>query len=105
MAGIFERVKQTATDRVPSHLLEAAFLFKDKAIFTNQQIVDALNAKVQTPLAGAELTDLANIATALAGAGSLTNRMDYLNKVRAAFIGAESGSITEAQFRSILGIA
>jgi hypothetical protein len=105
MAGIFERVKQTATDRVPSHLLEAAFVFKDLGTFTNQQIIDALNAKVTTPLAGAELTDLTNIATALAGAGSATNKLTYKEKIRAAFIGAESGSITEAQFRSILGIA
>jgi hypothetical protein len=105
MAGIWERIKPTTTDRVPSHLLEAAFVFKDTGTFTNQQIIDALNANISAPLAGAELTDLTNIATALASAGSVTNHLVYMGKVRAAFIGAESGSINEAQFRSILGIA
>ena len=104
MAGIWERVNSTAEDRVAAHLLEAAFVFKDLGIFTNQQILDALNSKITTPLTGAEQTDLLNIATALAGAGSATNRLVYKEKIRATFIGAEAGAISEAQFRNILGI-
>jgi hypothetical protein len=111
MAGIFERVKQTATDRVPSHQLDAAFVFKELAIFTNQQLIDDINRVAtannhpERALTAAETTDLQNIATALAGAGSATNRLIYLQRLRATFYAAESGSITEAQFRSILGIA
>jgi hypothetical protein len=105
MAGIFERVKQTATDRVPSHFLWAAFVFKNKGTYTSQQLLDSLNIGLQTPLAGAELTDLTNIVNAMAAAGSLTNRMDYINTLGAAAIAVEAGRMAEAQFRSILGIA
>jgi hypothetical protein len=111
MAGIFERVKSTATDRVPSHQLDSAFVFKELAIFTNQQLLDDINRVAtannhpERALTAAEITDLQNIAAALAAAGSVNARHIYFQRLRAAFYAAEIGSITEAQFRSILGIA
>lgn len=104
MAGIWERVKLTAVNRVPVHLIEASFIFKDIGTFTNQQILDALNGAISAPLESAEITDLQNIAATLAGVGSTTNHLVQMGKIRAAFTGAEAGAITEAQFRNILGI-
>lgn len=105
MAGIWERVKSTAAVRVPSHLLDAAFVLNATGTFTQQQIIDALNAQLPAPLAGAELTDLQNIVSEMTSQGTTTLKLVYIEKIKAAFICAESGSVNEATFRSILNIA
>jgi hypothetical protein len=105
MAGIYERIKPTAIDRVGSHLIDSAYVFIHTGTFTNQQVLNAINSTVETPLTAAETTDLTNISTALSNAGSVTNKLVYLEKIKAAFICAEIGVINEATFRSALGIA
>lgn len=110
MAGIWERVKQGAEHRVHSHHLDSAFVYKELGVFTNAQLLDDINRVAtenehpERELTAAETTDLQNIATQLAGAGSATNRLVYLQRIRATFYAAEISSISEAQFRSILGI-
>lgn len=105
MAGIWERVKSTATDRLSSHLLDAAMVFRGDGTFTAQQILDVLNAHVSNPLEGAELTDLSAIVTVLSGTSGAANKLVYKEKVKAALLCAEMGAINEATFRSVLGIA
>lgn len=105
MSGIYERIKPTANDRVSSHLLEASYVFKHTGTFTDVQIVNAINTTITAQLTQSEKTDLTNISTALTNAGSVTNKLVYLEKIKAAFICAEIGVINEATFRSVLGIA
>lgn len=105
MAGIYERIKSTVDDRVGSHLIDAAYVFVHTGTFTNQQVINAINSTISSPLTAAETTDLNNISTALSNAGSATNKLVYLEKIKSAFIYAELGIINEATFRSVLGIA
>lgn len=105
MAGLWERVKSGAAVRVPSHLLDAAFVLNATGTFTQQQIIDGLNSQISSPLAAAELTDLGNIVTEMAAQGTNTLKLIYMEKIKAAFICAECGVINEATFRTILDIA
>ena len=105
MAGIWERVKVDAADRISSHLLDAAFVFNATGDFTQQQIIDAINSKIVSPLAGAELTDLGNITSQMSAQGTATLKLVYLEKVRAAMLCAEMNLFNETTFRSILGIS
>ena len=105
MAGIWERIKSDAQDRVSSHLLDAAYVFVHTGTFTNNQVVNAINGTIEIPLTVEEKTDLSNISKALSNAGSVTNKLVYLEKIKSAFICAEIGIINEATFRSLLGIA
>lgn len=104
MAGIWERIKETADDRLAVHLLEAAIVLHQTNAFTKAQILAGLNAELNTPLTTAEETDLNAIMDALDTSGTVTNRLVYLAKVKAWTIAAEHGSVTEAQFRTGLGI-
>lgn len=105
MSGIWERIKADAVDRISSHLLDAAMVVRNDNSFTGAQILAALNRQIMTPLTASETTDLNNIMTQLVGVGSVTNRLVYKEKVKAALIIAECGEFTEVQFRSYLGIA
>lgn len=104
MAGIFDRIKPSE-DRLNSHLLKAAIYLRVRGIFTNVQILAAINSKLTTPLDAAAQTDLTNVVTQ-ASAGSATAKLDYLERWDAVNIAAESGLLTnEATYRSELGIA
>lgn len=104
MAGIYERIKPSAEDRVSSHLLDAAFVFIHSGNFTNQQVANAIDNTIGSPLTNEEKTDLSNISTQLVNAGNLTNKLLYLEKIKAAFMLVEMGVINETTFRSLLGI-
>lgn len=104
MAGIWERIKPS-NDRMSSHLLKAAIYLRVRGIFTNQQIINALNSTVTTPLDAAAETDLTTII-ANAGTGTATAKLDYLERWDAVNIAAESGLLTnEATYRSELGLS
>jgi hypothetical protein len=105
MAGIFERLKPSAVDRVSAHLLDAAFVFNATGDFTTTQLKNGINGTLASPLAGAELTDIDNIATQLAAQANNTLKIIYFEKVKAATICVEMGVMNEATFRSVLGIA
>jgi hypothetical protein len=98
-------VKNGADDRCSQHLLDAAMILYGTGEFTAQQVLDGLNSRLTSPLAGAELTDLTNIRAQLDAQGTTTLKIVYTDKIRAAGIAGEVGAITEAKWRSILGIA
>lgn len=111
MAGIYSRIVPGAEDRVPIHLIVAAI----KAYFVNSldptkgatgaQLLQALNQRLQTPLAGQEVTDLSGIASKLDSfSGSLASQMAYLMDVEYTFTAAEFGVIDENKFRNDLEI-
>lgn len=103
MAGIWNRIIP-GNDRLPAHLLKAAVYLRVRNVFTSQQILNALNSKIVTPLDAAAETDLTNVVTQ-ASAGSATAKLDYLERWDAVNIAAESGLLTnEATYRSELGI-
>lgn len=105
MAGIWERVKSNADDRVGSHLIDASYVLIHTGTFTTNQVLTAINGTIANPLTASEQTDLNNISTALSNAGSVTNKLVYLEKIKAIFVAAEMGLINETTFRSALGIA
>lgn len=105
MAGIWERIKSDAPNRISSHLIDAAFVFVNTGTFTNQQVINAINSTTEVPLTQLEINDLSNISSVLSNSGSATNKLIYLEKIKSAFICAEMNIINESTFRNILGIA
>ncbi len=105
MAGIWERVRGDADDRINAHLFEAAFVFNATGTFTEQQIINALNDNLISPLTANELTDLNNITSQMSLQANNTLKLIYMEKIKSALICAEVGVINEVTFRSILNIA
>lgn len=107
MAGIWNRLIPGGVDgnlKVPAHLLKAAVYLSVRGVFTNQQILNAINAKISTPLAGQDITDL-NAVITNAGVGAAAAKLDYLERFDALNIAAEMGVLTvEATYRTELGI-
>lgn len=103
MAGLWERIKPDALDRVPVHLIQSAIYCAGRGLFTDAQVRNALNAVLTTPLDSASETDLANIK-AQAVIGSATLKIDYQLRLHAVCISAENGALNEATWRSELGI-
>ncbi len=104
MSGIWGRVIP-GSDRVGVHLLKAAVYCRVRNVFTAQQVLNAINSKITTPLSAAAETDLTNIVTQ-ASAGSATVKLDYLERWDAVNIAAEAGLLAnEATYRSEFGIA
>ena len=104
MAGLWERIKNTAEERVGVHLLEAGIVLHATNAFTKTQIRDAINTTLTTPLSVAETTDLELIVDKLDAELTTILKLVYLEKVKAWTIAAEHGVVTETQFRSALGI-
>lgn len=107
MAGLWERIKPTATlPRVSQHLLDASMTLYADGAFTSQQILDAINGTLgASPLAGAELTDLTAIRTQLDAKATATLKIIYALRMSAIGIAAEMGRVNEATWRSTLGIS
>lgn len=104
MAGLWDRIVP-GPDRVPAHLLKAAMHLAVFGVFTDQQVVDALNDKIGAPLSNAALTDLGAIKTAIAAMGT-QGRLVALERFDAMNIAAEGGVLTsEATYRAQLGIS
>jgi hypothetical protein len=104
MAGLWERVNKTADDRIPVHLLDAAMVLYATGTYTRQQIVNAINAQLLTPLTSAELADLSAIADQLDAQGTANQKVVYEQEVMGFSIAAEFGVIDETQFRTGLGL-
>jgi hypothetical protein len=104
MAGIWDRIVPTSSDRLAIHLLTAAVYLGAEGVFTDVQILTGLNSTLTTPLDAAATADLVNIRTqALAGASAARARYPHLLESLA--IAVETGLLTnEATFRSRLNI-
>lgn len=106
MSGLYDRIAMRGEGAAPisAHLLKAAMYLAVRGVFTTQQIVTALNAKLSTPLSGADTADLAAIY-AQANTGTATAKLDYLERFDALNIAVEMGVLTsEAVWRAQLGI-
>ena len=111
MSGLWERVRGDADDRVPLHLIEAAF----GAYFVNTvngakgatkaQILAAINNQVEVPLSAAEQTDLNAIADQVDAQSNNTNKLIYLVGLKYVFVAAEMGEVDETKWRNDLGIS
>lgn len=103
MAGLWERIRGDAEDRLDLHLLDAAMAIYATGAFTQAQILTGLNSKLQTPLTPAEQADLNAMAAAL-DALTVVNKLVHQQKIMAWSIAAENLLVTEAQYRTALGI-
>ena len=110
MAGLWELIKQDATERVNTHLVVAGIKGFAAGVFTAQQVIDALDRTLglngYSPLTAAAKTDLSNIAAQITALGTVTLKLTYVVcKLEPVMIAGETGSCTEAFWRSALGIA
>lgn len=102
--GIFDRIKPDAEDRLPVHLVTAAVYLAARGVFSDAQILTALNEKLNTPLDAAATADLAAMKVN-ATTGAAVARVDYLLRLEALGIGVEAGLLTnEATYRSEAGL-
>ena len=110
MAGLWERVKSDADDRVSTHLIVAgmrayfAYTVDNTKGATKAQVLAAINNQIGTNLTAAEQTDLDDIATALDAITGDTNKLIYLAGLEYVFIAAEMGEVNEAKWRNDLDI-
>lgn len=111
MAGLWERVRPDVEDRVAVHLIVAAYsgyfvntVTSGAKGATKAQILAAINAELQTPLSGAEQTDLDAIADQIDAQSNNINKLIFIRGIEYAFIAAEMGAINEAKWRGDLGI-
>ena len=105
MAGIWNRiVRSEDSDCLSSHLIKAAVYLSVRGVFTNQQILNALNSKLRNDLSGQEITDLETILTN-ANTGTATAKLDYLERIDALNIAVEMGVLTsEDVYRTQAGL-
>jgi hypothetical protein len=105
MAGIWNRiVRSEDSDCLSSHLIKSAVYLSVRGVFTNQQILNALNSKLRTDLSGQEITDLGTILTN-ANTGTATAKLDYLERIDALNIAVEMGVLTsEDVYRTQAGL-
>jgi hypothetical protein len=104
MPGIWDRIVPASTDRLNSHLLKSAIYLAVRGVFSDNQILAALNNQLTTPLSQAAQTDLLTVK-ANASTGSATAKLDYLERWDALNIAVENGALTnEATYRSELSI-
>ncbi len=105
MAGLWERIKPDATDRINTHLVIAGIKGYSAGVFTAQQVIDALNNHVQSPLTNPEKADLSAIAAQITAQGSVQLKLVYVvGKLEPVMMAGETGDCNEAFWRSTLGI-
>ena len=104
MAGLWDRL--TGENSVSVHLVTAAIVLGSDGAFTNQQILDAINAHLTTPIDSAAEADLLAIKAELIGQPNVAARGVYMHRLESALIVAAGGYFTnESAWRTYLGIA
>lgn len=109
MAGIWERIKKGAPQRIGGHVLETLLVFRiDPADFTDAQleagINDLLSEDNYDSLTSLEVVDVVAMSNAIRNAGGAAAQLLQLTKTKGAIASAAWGSINETQFRTISGI-
>jgi hypothetical protein len=105
MTGIFGRVDPDATDRLAVHLVGAGLVLEARGDFTPAQVLAALNSVLESPLAGAELTDLTNLETQMDNETGTVDKIAYVRAVESIMIAIELGALTnETAARTALGV-
>lgn len=107
MAGIWDRIRDSGegSDRVPVFLLDVAVaLYASETIANKALILSKINEQIDVPLNFDAQSDLNGMADNFDGQPNAVSKLQYLLNIRAALLGAENDIITEAQFRTLLGI-
>lgn len=103
MAGLYDRIRSEADDKIHIHIFSAAVKLWARGKIQQPAVVSLFT------LDGDALADLNAIAAKYGAFPNTTagrlDRLEYLEVLEAANVGAEDGLLTEAQWRSMLGIA
>ena len=108
MSGLWNRLADRGEmdDPLSAHTLKAVIYLVARGIFTGAQARAKLETRLRTQLTAAEVQDLLAILAVLQGQASAAAKLDYLERVHALAICAETGlMVSEATWRSELGIA
>jgi hypothetical protein len=103
MSGLYDRL--TGPDSLNVHYFGAGFVGYAAGDWTGQQVLDALNNLLVTPLSGAEVTDLNAIVAEVDSKVGATEKMIYALRLDAACLAVEVGQIGETAWRTMLGIS
>lgn len=107
MAGLWDRVRNGAGDRVESLSLYAAMTLYAEGEVNGAVLLNYLNSRIDTPLSGAELTDIVAIRNKLDALPTVLLKHQWINLFHAALLFAENdrtGVLTEAAWRTRLGL-
>jgi len=106
MAGLWNLIAATgeADERLSNHLFDAALALYGTDDITAAAAKTALEGILGRAFTSPEETDVNAIAAELNGQSDVQAKLVYMSKIMAAGIAAENGCITEAKWRSILGI-
>jgi hypothetical protein len=102
MAGLFDRVN--SSDNVNIHYVVAGIKGYGTGIWTRAQVLSGVNSLLVSPLGTAAADDFAAIADELDGKSNATLKLIYVNVIEAVMIAAASEVISEAGWRTALGI-
>jgi len=104
MAGIWDRITP-GDDRLSVHLVTSALHLAGLGVFTPSQILNALNATLETPLDQAATSDLSAMVSDL-GAADSAGKAQYILTVESLHVAAEAGLLASEQiYRTVLGLS
>lgn len=106
MAGIYDRISNSAEDNIPVNYLVSLFKVYAEGLITLTQLKGALNAKLDGALTASEDTDISNIATVISRLATSLEKAGYVSILLGLVHCKEADStlISESAFRTKLGI-
>lgn len=106
MSGLWNRLTDRGEmdDPLGGRAVKAIVYLVGRGLFTGAQARGKLDSTLRVPLTAAEIADLTALLGVLAAQPNATAKLDYLERVDALSICAERKLVTEAQWRSELGI-
>lgn len=103
-AGLYTRMLRSTKDNLNVHVTNAAVLLVGLGEFTPTQAIDAINSAQTAPLSVTELADLSAIQTQMLAEPTTLAKIVYYEKFKALSYVVEAEMISEAVWRSKLGI-
>jgi hypothetical protein len=105
MAGLWDRIEESADDRVHTHLIVGEFKAYGQGLVETDELIEVVNAQLRNELDFPSENDIENIAAQIDDQASDTDKLNYLNKLEWLFVGAEDGRLVEDDWREQLNIS
>ena len=104
MSGLWDRIVP-GEDRVAVHFITAAVHLAVEGVFTNAQILAAINSDLDTDLDSAAESDLSDLVTECNAQPNIGAKARYIHLIESLGLAVEEGHLTsESVWRSNLGI-
>ena len=105
MAGLWEKMKLDAKDRLNTHQVVALIKGYAVGLFTLADIKAAINANAKQSLRGEEDADVGKIIAAIDKKPLLPDKLAYAVAIESMMILAETGNLDETKWRADLELS